>query len=461
MNRRGLDTEVMPAPAGAAKPGGNKGRMLMHAGCSRLLALLFSSLALVAGAAQAQRPGFDGAAGVARIDKARLDATLADQVGKAGLVGVSALVWQDGREAYYGAFGMADREQGRPMARDTLAQIFSMTKPVTGVALMQLHEQGRFELDEPLEKYLGEFAGIRVHAGTDVNGQPILVPPQRPVTIRDVLRHTAGFVSGIGEAGPVGDLYRATGPEDFDHSLEQEVRKLASVPLLYQPGTRWLYSPAVDVQARLVEVLSGLPFEQYLQRHVFGPLKMKDTRYALRSQDWPRMAALYMRSDDGLMTRIPDAEAWKINGRDTRLKPGSWGLVSSLDDYMRFARMLLNGGELDGVRLLQPATVRLMASDALPDSVTDTSWLTGKGQMGFGVDFAVRIARPASAREPSGEVGEFFWDGAANTLFWVDPVNRITAVLFAQYLPPGRGNLHKAFRDAVYLDDSSAAAPRH
>jgi len=410
--------------------------------------------------ALAHPPAYDGAASVARIDKARLDATLAAQVDQAGLVGVSALVWQDGREAYFGAFGMADREQGRPMARDTLVQIFSMTKPVTGVALMQLYERGLFQLDDPLEKYLPEFAGIRLYAGTDVKGQPLLVAPRRPPSVRDVLRHTAGFVSGSGEPGPVGDLYRATGPENFDHTLEQEVRKLASVPLLYEPGTRWLYSPAVDVQARLVEVLSGLPFEQYLQQHVFGPLKMKDTRYALRKADWSRVAALYLRSDDGLMTRIPAAEAFKLNGRDTALKPGSWGLVSTLDDYMRFARMLLNGGELDGARILQPATVRLMGSDALPSQVTDTSWLKGKGQMGFGIDFAVRVAPPASAGEPSGEVGEFFWDGAANTLFWVDPVNRITAVLFAQYLPPGRGNLHKAFRDAVYHEDSSAAAPR-
>lgn len=431
---------------------------------SHLLALSFvlACAATAPARAAAPTPASEGAAAVARIDPARIDRVLAGHVDSGKLPGVSALVYQDGREAYFGAFGQADREAGRPMARDTLAQIFSMTKPVTGVALMQLWEQGKFQLDDPVAKHLPEFAGIRVYAGTDVRGQPLLEAPERAPTIRDLMRHTAGLVEGGGAQGPVGALYRKADPENLDHSLAEEVRRIAGVPLLYHPGTRWVYSPSVDVQARLVEVLSGQPFDAYLQQHVFDPLRMHDTRYTLREADRPRMAALYLRSDDGAMTRVPDAEALKLNGRRRALTPGGWGLVSSLDDYMRFARMLLEGGELDGVRLLQPATIRLMASDALPAQVgiNDRSWLPGKGQVGFGIDFAVRTASPAGAKEASGEVGEFFWDGAANTLFWVDPVNRIAAVLFAQWLPPGTMPLHKAFRDAVYADDTSAAAPR-
>ncbi len=401
-------------------------------------------------------------AGVARIEPARLDAALRRFVDAGEITGASALVWHDGREAYFGAFGMADREARRPMTRDTIVRIFSMTKPVTGVALMQLYEQGKFQLDDPVSRYLPEFGKVRVYAGTDAQGRPLLEAPERPITIRDLMRHTAGFVGGNDDPGPVGAMYRKADPENFDNTLAEEVRRIASVPLLYQPGTRWLYSPAVDVQARLVEVLSGQPFDAYLQAHVFEPLHMKDTRYVVRAADRDRLAALYLRSDDGVMSRVPDVEAMKINGRDTRLKPGSWGLTSTLDDYMRFARMLLDGGELDGVRLLQPSTVRLMATDALPREVGphDRSWLPSKGQVGFGIDFAVRIAPPADAGEASGEVGEFFWDGAANTLFWVDPVNDIAAVLFAQWLPFGKVPLHKAFRDAVYYDDTTAAAPR-
>lgn len=399
----------------------------------------------------------EGRAGVARIDRERIDAVLRGLVESGQVVGVSALVWQDGREAYFGAFGHADREAGRPMRRDTLVQIYSMTKPVTGVALMQLYEQGRFGLDDPVARYLPEFAGVRVHAGTDANGQPILVAPQRPPTIRDLLRHTAGLATAESPGLP-GERYRQAGLDRLDITLEEKVRRLAGVPLAYQPGTRWLYSDAVDVQARLVEVLSGLPFDRYLQRHVFGPLRMKDTGHVLRARDRARMAALYRRSDDGVMTRLPDEQALRPYREDS-IRQGGWGLLSTLDDYMRFARMLLEGGGLDGVRLLRPETVRLMASDALPAGLQDRSWLPSKGQVGFGIDFAVRVAPPRDAQEASGEVGEFFWDGLANTLFWVDPANRIAAVLFAQWIPFGGVPLHKAFRDAVYAEDTSAAAP--
>jgi len=434
---------------------------MRHTIVAAWLAAALSTVLAVPHAAAGQTPAAAaGTAGVARIDKARIDAALGGLVESGTLVGVSALVWQDGREAYFGAFGHADREAGRPMRRDTIVQIFSMTKPVTGVALMQLYEQGRFRLDDPLSRYLPEFADVRVYAGTDVHGKPLLVAPERPITVRDMLRHTSGMVGGAEDPGPVGEMYRQADAENLENTLAEKVRRLASLPLLYQPGTRWVYSQAVDVQARLVEVLSGQPFDAYLQQHVFGPLKMKDTRHVVRAQDWPRVAALYRRSDDGVMTRIPDAEAYRPYNRDWPLKMGGWGLTSTLDDYMRFARMLANGGELDGVRLLQPSTVRLMTSDALPATVTDTSWLPGKGQVGFGIDFAVRVAPPRSADEASGEVGEFFWDGAANTLFWVDPINGISAVLFAQWLPFGKVPLHKAFRDAVYADDTSAAAPR-
>ncbi|GAB3510489.1 serine hydrolase domain-containing protein [Pseudoxanthomonas daejeonensis] len=424
----------------------------------RLAVLLSCAFAVPTMASTATDPT-DRHAGVARIDRARLDQALRGFVDSGQVIGVSALVYQDGREAYAGAFGLADREAGRPMTRDTLVRIYSMTKPVTGVALMQLYEQGKFQLDDPVSRYLPEFAGVRVYAGTDVHGQPLLEAPARPISIRDLMRHTAGFVDGEGAPGPVGALYRQAAPESYDNTLAEQSRRIASVPLLYQPGTRWVYSPAVEIQARLVEVLSGQSFKHYLDQHVLGPLKMRDTRYRVADGDRGRVAALYRRSDDGVMTR-DDHEAWKLNGRDTAMTPGSWGLVSSLDDYMRFARMLLDGGELDGARILQPATLRLMASDAMPAGTTDRSWLPGKGQVGFGIDFAVRTASPARGDEASGEVGEFFWDGAANTLFWVDPTNRIAAVLFAQWLPFGKVPLHKAFRDAVYLDDSSAAAPR-
>jgi CubicO group peptidase (beta-lactamase class C family) len=393
------------------------------------------------------------------IDRARIDAALEGFIEREELIGTSALIFEHGREAYFGAFGLADREVGKPMARDTLVQIFSMTKPVTGVALMTLYEKGLFQLDDPLAKYAPEFAGLKVYAGQDASGAPLLADLVRPVTIRDLLRHTAGLADDDDQS-PVGAMFRAADPQSHDNTLAEMAKRLARVPLLYQPGSQWRYSPAVDVQAYLVERLSGRPFDQFLQERIFGPLRMNDTSYLVPKHEQRRLAALYRRNDDGSMVRMDDEEAFGFNTREHALKPGGWGLVSSLDDYMRFARMLLNGGELDGVRILRPETVKLMTTDSLPTTITDRAWLPSKGQVGFGIDLAVRIASPASAAESSGEIGEFFWDGAANTLFWVDPQNEIAAVLFTQYRPFGRLplSLHKAFRDAVYHDDETAAA---
>lgn len=395
----------------------------------------------------------------ALVEPAAIDTALGSLVENKTVVGVSALVYERGKEVYFGAFGLADRENNKPMARDTIVQIFSMTKPVTGVALMQLYERGKFDLDAPLALYAPEFAELKVHAGLDDAGQPKLEAPKRPVTVRDVLRHTAGFIGGPDDT-PVGAIYREVDPRSINNTLQQFAAKLGQVPLLYQPGTRWLYSDVVDIQAYLVEKISGVPFDRYLDLHIFKPLGMSTTRYVIlpTDADRPRLAAMYMRNDDGTFTRQPDEEAYLFNSASWPLKPGSFGLVSTLDDYMKFARMLAGGGKLGRARVLKPETVKLMATDAMPKEVTDKSWLPSKGQVGFGIDFAVRIAAPKDAQESSGAVGEFFWDGAASTMFWVDPRNDITAVLFTQMRPFDKVRLHKTFRDAVYKNDPQSLA---
>ena len=400
---------------------------------------------------QANEPG-------ALVDPARVDEALKGFVDRGELVGVSALVFENGREVYFGAHGMADREAARPMQRDTLVRIYSMTKPVTGVTLMTLYEDGLFALDDPLERYLPEYAAIKVYAGGE-GADVELVEPTRPVTIRDIMRHTAGFTNGDARESPwLAERWREAHAYDIENTLEELSRDVASMPLLFDPGTRWLYGISVDVQARLVEVLAGKPYEQVLEERVLGPLAMNDTQYTLREDQLERISALYDRQADGTFVRLAEHEAMGFNGRDWPLTPGGWGLTSTLDDYMRFARMLQSEGELDGVRILKPETVRLMATDALPATVVDRSWLPNKGRVGFGIDFAVRVASPASQAEASGAVGEFFWDGLANTLFWVDPENDITAVLFNIYQPWGKVEIQKAFRDAVYHRDPVASA---
>jgi CubicO group peptidase (beta-lactamase class C family) len=391
--------------------------------------------------------------------RARLDSTLKDFTESGKIAGVSALVYEKGSEAYFGAFGMADRAAGRRMSRDAIVQIFSMTKPITGVALMTLYEQGKLKLDDPLAKYAPEFANMMVYAGADSAGRPRLEKPHRPITIRDITRHTAGFGTG-GDNPGVGPLLQAADPLNRSNTLAQMAQKLGTVPLWFHPGEKWAYGPSVDVQAFLVERLSGQKFGEYVEQHVLAPLRMRETRYFVPDRDRGRLAAMYHRSDVGVLSQDSSASAWAFNTNHWPLTPGSYGLTSTLDDYMRFARMLLAGGTLDGVRVLKPETVKLMATSHLSDSITERSWLPSKGQVGFGIDFAVRTRPTSSAEENHGIVGEFFWDGAASTLFWVDPANQLAAVLFVQLMPFDNIGLHKGFRDAVYgpYRPASAAA---
>jgi CubicO group peptidase (beta-lactamase class C family) len=393
--------------------------------------------------------GNDDSRIVDQTASARIDSTLLSFVESGDLAGIMALVYEKDKETYYNAFGMADREAVIPMARNTIVQIYSMTKPITGVALMQLYEKGEFDLDDPVSKYAEEFSEMRVYVGRDASGIPIYELPRREMTIRDLTRHTAGFAPNVTVEG-VGELLRAADPMNLENTLNEMAKRLGSVPLWFHPGERWSYGPSVDVQAFLVERLSGMPFNEYLQENIFNPLGMKDTGYFVREDDRSRFSALYLRDEDGTLTRVPDEQAYALNTRTWTLTPGGFGLVSTIDDYVRFARMLVRGGELDGVRILQPETVRLMATNHLPEDVIERSWLPSKGSVGFGIDFAVRTDPPASAEENYGVVGEFFWDGYASTLFWVDPTNELTAVLFVQLIPFDQIGLHKAFRDAVY-----------
>jgi CubicO group peptidase (beta-lactamase class C family) len=385
-----------------------------------------------------------------RIDKARIDRALAQMVDSGRAAGVSALVWKDGREVYFGTSGFADREAKRPMRRDTLVQIWSMTKPVTGVALMQLWEQGKFGLDEPLSRYLPEFANMVVQDGTDAAGKPVWRAASRPIIVRDILRHTAGFAYAAGPTPPE-QVWAAQDPLGLDHDLAEFGHRLARVPLMFDPGTQWRYSAAVDVQALLVERLTGQPYEAYVRQHILDPLGMKETGWSQPQDRLSRFAATYLTGEDGKLTREDDKITRQMNFPHGKLTMGGAGLVASIDDYMRFARMLLNGGTLDGARILKPSTVRLMSTNQLDAKVTERGWLPGKGNMGFGFDFAVRVGQPVNAEENRGAVGEFFWDGAATTLFWVDPANKLTAVFFVQ-TKPFLGTLHRDIRRAVYGD---------
>ena len=374
-------------------------------------------------------------------------------VAEGRIAGANALVYHRGEETCFKSAGLASVKDGTPYTRETLVQIFSMTKPVTGVALMQLWEQGRFGLDDPLEDHLPEYAGLGVFVRMGEDGTPVTRPPSRKVTIRDVLRHTAGFTYGNADH-PSDPIWEELQPLAATNTLAQFSQKMAQVPLLHDPGTHWQYSAGVDVQARLVEVLSGMAFADYVDANIFTPLGMDDTGWRRSTAEIPRLARIYAGGEDNVLTPMPEEEWLEAAFAGNPMTMGGSGLVATVDDYMRFARMLLGEGELDGARILRPATVRLMATDQLDPRIAadDRSWLVGKGNGGFGFDFFVRTGPPQTAAENRGTVGEFFWDGYASTLFWVDPAQDMAVVFLPQKIPFDNP-LHHDFRDAVYGAD--------
>jgi CubicO group peptidase (beta-lactamase class C family) len=402
-------------------------------------------MAIFLAACQAPKTEETNAGIVTEKVKARIDSTLKNMVDSGNIAGVSALIVEKNKEVYFNSFGFADKEADKAFDRNTIVRIFSMTKPVTGTALMQLYEKGAFQLDDPLSKYAPEFADMKVFAGVDATGKIILEPVKRPITIRDLTRHTAGFARS--EHKDLGAMVKEADVMNKENTLAQMAAKLAKLPLAFSPGEQWSYGICVDVQAFLVERLSGKPFDEYIQENILDPLGMMSTRYV--PVDTGRFAAVYTRGEDGKLQRTSNEMATAFNSREWPLKPGGFGLTSTVDDYQRFARMLVNKGTFEGATILKPETIKLMTTNHLSDSVTERMWLPSKGQVGFGIDFAVRLRPPADEKENNGEVGEFFWDGAASTLFWVDPVNELTAVLFVQVFP-FNNPLHKNFRDAVY-----------
>jgi CubicO group peptidase (beta-lactamase class C family) len=382
------------------------------------------------------------------LTPSRIDRTLREMVAHGRVAGASVLIWRNGREAYFGSAGYADREANKAIRRDTLFQVFSMTKPVTGVGLMRLWEQGKFGLDEPLAKYLPEYAATKVFVGLDSTGKPILKGPERPILIRDILRHTAGFAYWDGPTYPEKVLGKVD-PLNLGNTLAEFSEKMATIPLMYEPGTQWRYSAAADVQARLIEKLSSQPFETYMQDNVLKPLGMTDSGWTQPESRFPRLATAYEIGPDKKLRRKSEKDIRALNFSDRKLTMGGAGIATTADDYMRFARMLLGHGSLGSTRILKPSTVRLMTTDQLEPRIAERLWLPEKGNGGFGFDVFVRDGRPLSARENRGATGEFFWDGAWTSLFWVDPANDMAVVFMVQKDPYDFSLIHD-IREAVY-----------
>ena len=387
----------------------------------------------------------------AGMDSERLDRVTQAMkafVDEGKLSGAVTIASRDNKLVHFESVGYRDIEAQAPMTPDTLFRIYSMTKPVTGVALMILYEEGKFKLSDPVEKYLPEMKDLQVYAGTDDDGNMITEPADHPMTIRELMSHTGGLTYGIFAQSAVDSAYVRAGLLDANMTNAEFVAALGRIPLKHQPGSRWEYSVSVDVQGYLVEVLSGMRFGEFLDKRIFQPLEMTDTDFHVPEEKINRFAQMYVYGPEGQLipSEMFDGADFTV---DMAFESGGGGLVSTANDYMRFSQMLLNGGELDGVRILAPLTVELMHRDQTPAGMTGPMSGAGNGTV-FGLDFAV-IEDPVEAESYSS--GEYYWGGAAGTWFWIDPVEEVVFVGMIQQagqgLPDVRSTSRRLFYQAI------------
>jgi CubicO group peptidase (beta-lactamase class C family) len=383
----------------------------------------------------------------------RLHALMQQAMEQKQIAGIVTILARHGKVVDYRAYGVPDLTSAAPIRKDAIFRDFSMTKPVTGVAMMILSEQGKWLPSDPISKYIPEFAHLKVFKGVDADGKMILVDPDHAPTMRELMTHTAGFTYGFFGDTPIDKMYRDSNLL-ASKNLQDFIEKLAKIPLLYQPGKGWTYSMSMDIEGYIVEKLSGQSLPDFFRDHIYQPLGMRDAGFYVPADKRSRFVTLYRSDPNGQL--IADASASRRSG-DYDVQPsmpsGGGGMVSTAEDYYRFAQMLENGGELDGKRILSAATVKLMTSNHVPAELLTGQYGIGYQVMrpgfGYGYNCAV-VFDPPEANLPEGK-GTFFWDGAAGTWFWVDPTNDVVFVgMIQRMLGPLSPNLEYESRSAVY-----------
>lgn len=381
----------------------------------------------------------------------RLHSFMQQVVDKKELAGAVTILARHGKIVDYRTYGMRDLATAAPMTKDTIFRDYSMSKPVTGVAMLILYEQGKWLPTDPISKFIPEFAHLKVFNGLDATGKMVLVDPIHAPTMRELMTHTAGFSYGDGD-GPVDDLYQKLNIRHAS-TFKEMIDGLAETPLNYQPGTKWRYSLSMDIEGYIVEKLSGQSLPDFMRDQIFAPLGMKDAGFFVPAEKRSRFATLYENDGhDGVKLDTSNG-----SGMGDFLSPptrpsGGGGIVSTAEDYYRFAQMLGNSGQLDGVRILAPSSVRLMDTNHLPPSLLTGEFHVGaqnfRPGFGYGYNCAV-LFDPQAADLPDGK-NTFFWDGAAGTWFWVDPTNDIVFVGMIQRLRGGSPNMQYTTRQLVY-----------
>ncbi len=431
-----------------------------------LLALLVTLGVATPFGLQAQRselPAAPAAAvGFSSERLALVDAAMKKAVDDGVVTGIVTLVLRHGKIVATTVHGYQDAAKKLPMRKDAIFRIYSMTKPITGVAMMKLYEQGKWQPDDPVSRFIPELANLQVYAGTDSAGKVSLEKPVHAPTVGELMTHTAGFTYGFFGNTPVDKQYVSERLFSAP-TLHAFVEKLAGIPLVYQPGSQWVYSVAVDVQGYLVEKLSGKPLPEFMRQEIFEPLGMTDTAFNVPAEKMDRLATVYRFDPKAGLTPVPhDPNVTAVPG----LASGGGGLYSTARDYARFAQMLANGGTLNGVRILAPSTVALMRANHLPDSLREGNRF-GIGVQrirpgfGFGYDVAV-FDDPFKAGSTTGK-GTFLWDGAAGTWFWVDPTNDIVFIGMIQRMldpvMPNLQNLSRALVQQALVEPNAPLSP--
>lgn len=372
--------------------------------------------------------------------------------------GCQVSVARHGHLAYFRNFGQMDLERGKATADDTIYRIYSMTKPITSVALMMLYERGYFQLNDPVSRFVPSWKNHRVWTsgeGDVMNTEPA----HRPVSFRDVLSHQAGLtygggLPGVGVQHPIDHIYRSLKIRSFEapDTMEGFMDKLGQVPLRYQPGTAWMYSLATDVCGALVEIISGKPFAQFLQEEIFEPLGMKDTSFFVTPDKVGRFAANYQRGPDKKLKLIDDPATSSFT-KEPFFKSGGGGLTGTSADYLRFCEMLRRGGELDGHRILGPRTIEMMHMNHLAGGKDLTQVALGSFSetanegVGFGLGFASTMGQVQTGTLGA---GDYYWGGAASTIFWVDPKEDLSVVFMTQLMPSGTFNFRGQLKSIIY-----------
>lgn len=425
---------------------------------TRLAACLFLLLTISALAQDLPKLSRPEDAGFSSERLNRLTQFFQGEVDKGAIPGAVLIVGRNGKMVYRQAFGFQDREKKIAMKPDAMFRIFSMSKPVTSVAVMMLAEEGKIDVMAPVAQYLPEFKDVKVGVEKmdPAGGKPYLTmePAARAMTVQDLLRHTSGLVYGPFGNTLVHQEYNKANLFDPGQTLAEFVTKLSKLPLAHQPGSTWEYGMSVDVLGRIVEVASGMPFDRFLEERITKPLRMPDTAFYATPAQQARMAE--PQNDPATGKRPQFGEAADLTKEKVKWFSGGGGLLSTASDYARFCQMLVNGGELDGVHLLSSKTLAVMTSDQIPPHTARvahpevTQDLTPVPELGhsFGLGFAVRTD---PGRSPvSGSVGDYFWAGAAGTYFWIDPQEKLYAVMMVQKPFLEVGAHRRALREIVY-----------